>query len=114
MTGRGGDLEGRAEWSSREASRETADWLAEGGKLLEDGFPLQILTGWPAEGRSSLGMASPCGSLLRGCWTGEEAGGCRLPGRHETAGPAGWKIRQTGRWLIRTYLPAVAEGCRAG
>ena len=103
MAGRG-DLDGRAEWSSREASRETADWLADGGKLLEDGFPLKILTGWPAEGRSSLGMASPCGSWLRGCWTGEEAGGCRLPG----------KIRQTGRWLVRTYLPAVAEGCRAG
>ena len=51
MAGRG-DLDSRAEWSSREASRETADWLADGGKLLEDGFPLKILTGWPAEGEA--------------------------------------------------------------
>ena len=85
MAGRG-DLEGRAEWSSREASRETADWLADGGKLLEDGFPLKILTGWPAEGRSSLGMASPCGSWLLGCWTGEEAGGCRVPEERKQTG----------------------------
>ena len=43
-----GDHAGRAEWNSREASREAADWLAEEGKLLEDGFSLKI--GWAGRG----------------------------------------------------------------
>ena len=92
MAGRG-DLDSSAEWSSREASRDTADWLADEGKLLEDGFPLTILTGWPAEGRSSLGMASPCGSWLHGCWTGDEACGCRVP-----------EDRRTDRQLVKDLL----------
>ena len=42
-------------------------------------------------------MASPCGSWLRGCWTGEEACGCRVPeDRKET----GSLLRLTcQRWL---------------
>ena len=36
----------QAEQGSREASRGAADWLADEGKLLEDGFPLKLWLGW--------------------------------------------------------------------
>ena len=36
----------QAEQGSREASRGAADWLADEGKLLEDGFPLKFWLGW--------------------------------------------------------------------
>ena len=66
-----GDLAGRAEWNSREASRETTDWLAEEEKLLEDGFPLKI--GWAGRGpgcRGRLRRLSHSPAMAEGCRAG--------------------------------------------
>ena len=64
------------------------DWLAEGEKLLEDGFTLQVLAAW-----------------LKAAGLAEVAGGCRGPGSRGMAGSwlAG-QLEKRGRWLLENLL----------
>ena len=54
------------------------DWLAEGEKLLEDGFALRVLAAW-----------------LKAARLAEVDGGCRGPGSREVAGS--WLARRQER-----------------
>ena len=66
------------------------DWLAEGEKVLKDGFALRVLAAW-----------------LKAAMLAEVAGGCRGPGSRGVAGSwlAG-QVERRGRW------PANGLTCR--